>query len=347
MDSPIKDVSDTAFWIAHHRRLETERSDALFQDPFAAKLAGERGRRISEAMPTSRVVAWTVALRTRIIDEYLQLAIDSGVDTVVSLGAGLDARPYRMKLPASLHWIEADYPQILEYKTSQLQADKPCCQLERVQIDLADRERRRQLLARINAQAHGILVLTEGLIPYLDNDEVASLADDLVATSQVRFWIVDYFSAEAQKYRNRRGIGRAMQNAPFKFRFLQTPRLANEGDPLFHRGGRAPRAPFSGALDIAPADGALAALVAGGAAAGDAQIRRLCAARASVLSAWPRAAGELDGWPPGPAPSRPTLEPTPSTSNHSLTAGTHPRQLLTTPVPSRPVRWQHPWVCHP
>ena len=135
MNSPIKDVSDTAFWIAHHRRLETERSDALFQDPFAAKLAGERGRRISEAMPTSRVVAWTVALRTRIIDEYLQFAINSGVDTVLSLGAGLDARPYRMNLPASLHWVEADYPQILDYKAGQLQADEPRCQLERVQIE--------------------------------------------------------------------------------------------------------------------------------------------------------------------------------------------------------------------
>src|SRR5882724_11828217 len=153
MSSPIKDVSDTAFWIAYHRRLESERSDALFHDPFAAKLAGEHGRKISEAMPTSRVVAWTVALRTRIIDEFLEFAINAGVDTVLNLGAGLDARPYRMKLPATLHWIEADYPQILEYKTRQLQADKPCCQLERVQIDLADRERRRQLLARIDAQA--------------------------------------------------------------------------------------------------------------------------------------------------------------------------------------------------
>jgi O-methyltransferase involved in polyketide biosynthesis len=65
MSSPIRDVSDTAFWIAYHRKLESERSDALFHDPFAAKLAGERGKRISEAMPTSRVVAWTVALRTR------------------------------------------------------------------------------------------------------------------------------------------------------------------------------------------------------------------------------------------------------------------------------------------
>jgi O-methyltransferase involved in polyketide biosynthesis len=78
MSSPIKDVSDTAFWIAYHRRLESERSDALFHDPFAAKLAGEHGRKISEGMPTSRVVAWTVALRTRIIDEFVEFAINAG-----------------------------------------------------------------------------------------------------------------------------------------------------------------------------------------------------------------------------------------------------------------------------
>ncbi len=36
-------------------------------------------------MPTSRIVAWTVALRTRIIDDYIQAAISSGVDTVLSL----------------------------------------------------------------------------------------------------------------------------------------------------------------------------------------------------------------------------------------------------------------------
>jgi methyltransferase (TIGR00027 family) len=217
VSSPIKDVSDTAFWIAYHRKLESERSDALFHDPFAAKLAGERGRKISEAMPTSRIIAWTVALRTRIIDEYLQFAINAGVDTILSLGAGLDARPYRMTLPASLRWIEADYPQILEYKETQLQGNEPHCRLERVKIDLADRGRRRELFARINAESRGILVLTEGVIPYLDNDEVASLADDLFATSQVRFWIMEYFSAEAQKYRRRRSIDRAMQNAPFKF----------------------------------------------------------------------------------------------------------------------------------
>jgi O-methyltransferase involved in polyketide biosynthesis len=91
MSSPIKDVSDTAFWIAYHRRLESERSDALFHDPFAAKLAGERGKRISEAMPTSRVVAWTVALRTRVIDQMARQAFPFRARKASATARQLDA----------------------------------------------------------------------------------------------------------------------------------------------------------------------------------------------------------------------------------------------------------------
>src|SRR5262249_23317383 len=47
----IRNVSDTARWAAHYRALETERRDALFRDPLAARLAGERGRAIAKAMP--------------------------------------------------------------------------------------------------------------------------------------------------------------------------------------------------------------------------------------------------------------------------------------------------------
>jgi O-methyltransferase involved in polyketide biosynthesis len=53
----IRNVSDTAFWIAHHRAIETERPDALFRDPLAARLAGEHGEKIAAAMPTRRMIA--------------------------------------------------------------------------------------------------------------------------------------------------------------------------------------------------------------------------------------------------------------------------------------------------
>jgi hypothetical protein len=48
----IKDVSDTAFWIAHLRAVETERTDALFRDPLADRLAGERGGEIASPEAT-------------------------------------------------------------------------------------------------------------------------------------------------------------------------------------------------------------------------------------------------------------------------------------------------------
>lgn len=217
VNSPIHDVSDTAFWIAYHRALETARPDALFRDPFAARLAGERGRRISDAMSTSRVVAWTVALRTRIIDDYIASAVGSGIDTVLCLGAGLDARPYRMALPPELRWIEADYPHVIDYKADLLHLEAPACRLERVRIDLAERVERQKLLDRVDAESRGTLVLTEGVIPYLTNDQAASLADDLRSMRCARLWIVDYVSAQAVAFRRRRGIRRAMQNAPFQF----------------------------------------------------------------------------------------------------------------------------------
>jgi methyltransferase (TIGR00027 family) len=221
-ETPINDVSDTAFWIAHHRALESARDDALFSDPLAGLLAGERGREIARAMPHARVIGWTVAIRTRIIDEFIGAAvadgIDAGVDAVLNLGAGLDARPYRMDLPASLLWVEADYPRIVEYKESRLAGERPRCRLERAKVDLADAAARRALLAAVNARAKRLLVLTEGVVPYLSAAEAGALADDLRGMDRAAGWVVDYFSPAMMKYRERMGMGRAMRNAPFRFK---------------------------------------------------------------------------------------------------------------------------------
>src|SRR5580698_9964112 len=73
-DSGIENVADTAFLVAHYRAAESARADALFQDPLASGLAGEHGRRLAQSWPTGRLLAWTVALRTVIIDDYIHAA---------------------------------------------------------------------------------------------------------------------------------------------------------------------------------------------------------------------------------------------------------------------------------
>src|SRR5262252_5973616 len=106
--SSITHVADTALWVATYRALESQRPDALFRDPLSDMLAGERGRNIAASMPYPKFMAWALAIRTVAIDEMIVRALSLGVDTVLNLGAGLDTRPYRMNLPASLRWIEID-----------------------------------------------------------------------------------------------------------------------------------------------------------------------------------------------------------------------------------------------
>lgn len=213
----ISDVSDTAFWIAHYRAQETQRADRLFNDPYASQLAGERGPRIAQAMPGSRLVEWTVALRTHIIDDFILDAVTSGTDVILNLGAGLDARPYRLNLPADLRWIEADYARIIEYKEQILSSAAPRCRLERIKIDLAQRPVRQRLLQEVDASAKRCLVITEGVVPYLTNADAGLLADDLRSMVHAHGWILDYFSPDAQRYRRSARREKVMANARFQF----------------------------------------------------------------------------------------------------------------------------------
>jgi methyltransferase (TIGR00027 family) len=223
---PIQNVSDTAFMVAMYRAMEGERPDALFHDPLSAKLAGEHGRKILQGLARghsltlkmrARLMAWTMAIRTHIIDELLLACVNEGADAVVNLGAGLDTRPYRMQLPTTLHWIEVDYPPIIELKNSRLADERPRCQLQRIALDLADLPARSSLFRELSARHQRMVVLTEGVIPYLSVEAVAQLAQDLHALVAVRWWITDYISASTLRYRRRRSVRRQMQHAPFLF----------------------------------------------------------------------------------------------------------------------------------
>lgn len=217
-DPLIKNVSDTAFMVAAYRAAESERRKPLFVDPWAGKLAGDRGRKIIANLPSRTFLGgWTVIIRTCIIDDFILAGIAQGVDTVLNLGAGLDTRPYRMALPSSLRWIEVDYPHMMDFKEDCLRGEKPRCELQRIGLDLSDTPIRRKLFASISEGSAKILVLTEGVIPYLTEEAVASLANDLREIRRVRFWITDYFSPSSYAYRRRSGMADTMRNAPFLF----------------------------------------------------------------------------------------------------------------------------------
>src|SRR3989442_1276540 len=188
-DEPlIRDVSDTARWMAAYRAQETERDDAAFKDPFARALAGERGERIAEAIAKVGDYSWPLVARTYLFDRYVTRLVQHGVDLVVNLAAGLDTRPYRMELPASLRWVEVDLPDILDYKEEILAGATPACALERVRLDLSNVDARRGLFDRLGRGSKQAFIFSEGLLIYLMAQEVGALALDLARPASFQFW---------------------------------------------------------------------------------------------------------------------------------------------------------------
>ena len=190
----VRNISDTARWAAVFRARETERADAIFRDPYAGRLAGTMGVDIANTLPEGNSHAWAWVARTYLFDQFITQSLEQGADMVVNLAAGLDARPYRMSLPATLLWIEVDLPEILAYKEKILEKEKPSCALERVRMNLSDRNSRRALFADLDRRANKILILTEGLLIYLSPEEVGALANDLSATAHFHRWIMDLAS---------------------------------------------------------------------------------------------------------------------------------------------------------
>jgi methyltransferase (TIGR00027 family) len=215
----IEHISDTARWVAFYRAMETERPDALFKDPFARGLAGLRGEEIVNTMKRGRSMAWAMIVRTAVFDEIIRSVIaGKGVDTVVNLAAGLDARPWRLELPPELHWLDVDLPEILRYKADFLKGEKPHCRYEAVATDMTDADARRSLFGRIGSESRNALVVTEGLLLYLTPQQVGELARDLAAQSSFRRWLIDLASPRLLKIMQR-SWGKAVEkgNAPFKF----------------------------------------------------------------------------------------------------------------------------------
>lgn len=106
-DGELDKVAFTARWVAAERALESDRPDALFNDPLAAALGGQTGEKHSELMRPvfgkmydweEYHVVWT-AVRTKYIDDKLTAFANQWAGTgfqFVDIGSGLDTRTFRL-----------------------------------------------------------------------------------------------------------------------------------------------------------------------------------------------------------------------------------------------------------
>ncbi|MFE5284984.1 class I SAM-dependent methyltransferase [Nocardia sp. NPDC056611] len=211
----VTHVSDTARWVAAHRAIESARPDALFRDPLADRLAGPRGREIAAAAGQSMADDWFLVTRTRLIDDQIAEAVAAGCDLVLNLGAGLDARPYRMDLPAELRWIEADLPGLIAEKNAVLAAETPRCRLTRTALDVTDSVAVTTYLDSALTDVRQALVISEGLVMYLRETDVTALSAALTRP-EIAGWCLDVSSAGVAHLMTDRNEG-LLRRAPWTF----------------------------------------------------------------------------------------------------------------------------------
>jgi methyltransferase (TIGR00027 family) len=215
---PLRNISDTALWAAVFRGWENKRPDALFRDPYAERLAGERGARIAEQLKFGARHTWSWIARTCLVDQIIREQIAEGADMVINLAAGLDTRPYRTPLPASLAWLEIDLPGILDYKEEVLGRERAACSLERIRLDLTNVSARREVFGELGRRAKRALIVSEGLLIYLSREEVAALATDLTTPPSFRNWVLDMVSPALMRIMQKRmGSHLELAGAALKF----------------------------------------------------------------------------------------------------------------------------------
>ena len=168
--------SRTAQHNALFRALEQRQPSPLFADPFARRFL--RGRyRLYGALPARPVARFidrrwpgpraAVCVRTRYIDDRVAEALAAGLDQLVILGAGFDARAHRLEGLARVRVFEVDHPSTQAMKRAVV--GPPPAHVRYVPADLAREplagRARRPRASRAGART---LFLWEGVTNYLD-----------------------------------------------------------------------------------------------------------------------------------------------------------------------------------
>ncbi len=190
---------------AVNRALEMDTDQPLFVDPLARSLAGKKGFAWHEQLrsttwpPYAAGPAPEQSILTRYYDDALQAAVaDLGLTQVVLLGAGMDARAFRLRWPAKLVFFEVDDGAVLEHKELVLRRRraKPTCDRRIVRANLPSAWTANVLAAGFDPRRPAAFLIPTWLVRF-DAATVERVFRDLREIACAGSWLgVDFFSRD-------------------------------------------------------------------------------------------------------------------------------------------------------
>lgn len=169
-------VGQTALGVAMARAEESAGDCPLFTDPYAQLFldaAAERGWQQPPPYMVERIrsISAYAASRTKWFDEFFIAAGASGIQQVVILAAGLDARAWRLPWVDGTVVYEIDQPQVLAFKAQTLSARDAHAAAHYVQVPADLRQDWPKALRDAGFDPSKPTAWSaEGLLPYLPAD---------------------------------------------------------------------------------------------------------------------------------------------------------------------------------
>ena len=146
--------------------------DSLLKDRFAAQAAARIDYDFAK-LKVDRDLMVGLAMRAHILDGWTRDFLDGHDDALVlHLGCGLDSRVFRIDPPAGVDWCDVDYPEVIALRRK-LYPPREDYRLvgssvtEPGWLDAIPRDR-------------PAMIVAEGLLPYLPEEEVPLLLERLV-----------------------------------------------------------------------------------------------------------------------------------------------------------------------
>ncbi len=185
---------ETMLVTLYGRALETDSKDPILRDPAAQ----EAVQRIDYDFKSLNI-KWNdilaIAARAKMFDLWVEeFLVNNPKATVLHLGCGLDSRVFRINPSPDVLWFDVDYPEIIELRR-RLFPERAGYHM--IGSSVSDTEWLNQVPAD-----RPVLVIAEGLMYYLTEEQVKSLINRLVdrfPSGQIMFDAISRLYLKMQK----------------------------------------------------------------------------------------------------------------------------------------------------
>ncbi|MBF6171946.1 class I SAM-dependent methyltransferase [Nocardia blacklockiae] len=174
-DSGLVGVQQTANPVLKAKALDNRLPEPILGDDYAERVMRQLDPDYDKGRFGTSQLGLVAVVRAKAHDDWAREYLAEHPDAVVlHLGCGLDARVYRLDPPDTVDWYDLDYPVTIELRQRFLPPRDHYTLLSSSVTDLA-------WLDRI-PRGRPVLMIAEGLVPYLTESEVRQLLASVVDT---------------------------------------------------------------------------------------------------------------------------------------------------------------------